>query len=269
MKHTDKRGTTIAQTHKGCQGRSTYDAMVISQPSIDTTRLNWSNLIITFNDTDMCYRIIRHELYAIVLCRFGCPRSVAVYHSLTIAQMTNKILTTHGKSIASLVKKSSLNLGGSGQGSADSGVLWHCHMESLLDALDKFSFSFQFTDISNMIHYLQYIIGYICNNSIRCNLPNNKPSDELICITTTVLQSWQQLLRHIRGDLSLPKCLFTLITWMPTTNRSNSYDNHRRIARWQEKQYVAWKESKQGGIYTEGVVINRVPTLSKAPTYVY
>ena len=50
-----------------------------------------------------------------------------------------------------------------------------------------------------------------------CNLPDNTPTDVLLQTTTTVLQSWQRLLRHTGEDLSLIKCLFTLVTWVPTT----------------------------------------------------
>ena len=49
-----------------------------------------------------------------------------------------------------------------------------------------------------------------------CNLPNDTPMDVLLHTATTVLQSWQRLLRHTGGDLFLPKYLFTLVTWIPT-----------------------------------------------------
>ena len=90
-------------------------------------------------------------------------------------------------------------------------------MEPLLDALTQFSPGFQFTDVTTSISFLQHIVGYIDDNTIMCNLPDNTPTNVLLQTATTVLQSWQRLLRHTGGDLSLPKCLFTLVTWVPTT----------------------------------------------------
>ena len=87
-------------------------------------------------------------------------------------------------------------------------------MEPLLAALKQFSPGFQFTDVSNLVSFLQHIVGYIDDNTIMCNLPNETPTDILLQTATTVLQSWQRLLRHTGGDLSLPKCLFTLVTWV-------------------------------------------------------
>lgn len=93
-------------------------------------------------------------------------------------------------------------------------VIW----SFLLDTLIQFSPGFQFTDVSSLIHVIQYNIGYMDNNSILCNLLNNTLTDELITISTTVLQSWKHLLRHTGGNIYLHKCLSTLITWIPTYN---------------------------------------------------
>ena len=218
MRHADHAGVNSNQTHGGRQGRSTYDAMIISQLSTDITRLNRSNLLVKFNDADGCYDRMRPELCSIVLRRYGCPKSIATCHSKTITHMKHKILTANGESIITIINTLPLKLGGTGQGSAGSGPSWHCHMEPLLDALIKFSPGFQFTDITNTIKFIQYIIGYIDDNTIVCNLPNDTSTQILLQTATSVLQSWQRLLRHTGGDLSLPKCLFTLITWVPTRN---------------------------------------------------
>ena len=78
-------------------------------------------------------------------------------------------------------------------------------MEPLLDALTQFSPGFQFTDVTNLISFLQHIVGYIDDNTIMCNLPNDMHTDILLQTATTVLQLWQRLLRHTGGDISLPK----------------------------------------------------------------
>lgn len=78
----------------------------------------------------------------------------------TIVQMVHKILAAHGILIETNANMLTLKLDGTGQGSAESGVLWHCHMEPMLNALTQFSPRFQFTDVTHLIHFIQYIIGY-------------------------------------------------------------------------------------------------------------
>ena len=89
-------------------------------------------------------------------------------------------------------------------------------MDPLLDALTQFSPGFQFTDVTKLINFLQYIVGYIDDNTTMRNLTNATSTDVLLQTATTVLQSWHRLLRHTGDNLSLPKCLFTLVTWIPT-----------------------------------------------------
>ena len=74
MRHADKFGVNSDQTHGGRQGRSTYDAMIISQLTNDITRLNKSNLLALFNDADGCYDRMRPELCSVTLRRDGCPQ---------------------------------------------------------------------------------------------------------------------------------------------------------------------------------------------------
>ena len=132
MRHADGMVINSTQTHGGRQGRSTYDAMLISQLSNDITRLNHSTLITMFNDADGYYDQMRPELCSIALRRIGCPKSVASCHSRTITHMVHRILTAHGVSHSAITNSPSLRLGDTGQGSAGSGVSWHCHMEPLL-----------------------------------------------------------------------------------------------------------------------------------------
>lgn len=56
MRYADTIWVNSTQIHGERQCRSTYDDMIISQPSNDITRLNHSNLLITSNDADGCYQ---------------------------------------------------------------------------------------------------------------------------------------------------------------------------------------------------------------------
>jgi len=209
MRHTDSQRTNSNQTYGGRQGHITYDDMIISQLSTDITCLNRSNLLIIFNNADECYDRMCPQLYFLVLRRMSCPKSVVSCYTRTLAHLVHKILTAHAVSTQSIT----LKFGGSCQGSAGSGASWHCYMEPLLDALSHYSPGCQFTDVTITIHFLLYLIGYIDDNSILCT-----PVIDLRQTATNVFQCWQTLLHHTGGDLSLTKCVFTMVTWIATSN---------------------------------------------------
>ena len=98
IRHDDTYGTNSHQTHGGRQCRSTYDVMIINQLSTDITRLNKSNILVMFNDTDGCYDRMRPELISIVLRRMSCPKLIAACQTRTLVHMVHKILTAHGVS---------------------------------------------------------------------------------------------------------------------------------------------------------------------------
>ena len=116
----------------------------------------------------------------------GIPLPVFSYHSRTITHMVSRILTAHYESSVSINNTHGLKLGKNGQGCACSDVSWHYHMEPLLEGLPKFSHVFQFTDITNLVCFLQYMTGYIDENLILCSLPNSSPTHEILQIATTV-----------------------------------------------------------------------------------
>ena len=91
MRHADTNGINSRQTHGGHQGRSTYDAMVISQLSTDITRLNNSNLLVMFNDADGCYDRMRPELISLLVRRMSCPKQIASCHTRTLVHMVHKV----------------------------------------------------------------------------------------------------------------------------------------------------------------------------------
>lgn len=80
MGYADNAGPNSTQTHGKRQGRITYDTMMISQLFTSITRLNKSYLLITYNDTDGCYAMMKSELCSIVLYRMGYPKAVASCH---------------------------------------------------------------------------------------------------------------------------------------------------------------------------------------------
>ena len=59
-----------------------------------------------------------------------------------------------------------LPLSGSGQGNGGEPICWHAHMEPLLIAFSKDNKGFYFEDPSQIIKFLQWVVGYVDDNSL-------------------------------------------------------------------------------------------------------
>lgn len=104
--------------------------------------------------------------------------------------MEYTILTVYGESIILIITTLQFKVGGTGRGNTGSRVSWYCQMEPLLDTLTTFFPEFQLTDVTNVIRFIQYIIGHIDDNTITYNLPNNTTIKLLRQTAKSVLQSW-------------------------------------------------------------------------------
>ena len=95
--------------------------MIIRQRSSDTARLNQTNMIAAFNDTDGYYDQMQPELCTIVLRRLGFLHNVAISYPCTCISIKHKILTTHGISTEIITNNTSLRFEGSRKDSTASG----------------------------------------------------------------------------------------------------------------------------------------------------
>lgn len=77
MWYTIALGANSTQIYDGRQDRSTYDNMLIIQLSNAITRLDHSNLLLTFNDADGCYNRMWQDMCTIAKYQVGCTRLVA------------------------------------------------------------------------------------------------------------------------------------------------------------------------------------------------
>lgn len=133
--------------------------------------------------------------------------------SKNVVQMVHKTPTVHGISTDTIDNTLVLKLGGTNQGSTCSGVLWYYHIEPMLNALTQFSPGYQFTNVAhtNPLHPIYYSIYWWQLNPLPPSHWHTHEGIPSYCNHCTLILA--KIWRHTGWDLSLSKCLFTLVTW--------------------------------------------------------
>ena len=86
-------------------------------------------------------------------------------------------------------------------------------MEPLIIAYAKDSRGFSFKDPGHLLHFLQWVVGYVDDNSLILTFRDGEPIEEVLQEAQTALASWQKLLQITGGDLALEKCVYSVMGW--------------------------------------------------------
>ena len=72
-------------------------------------------------------------------------------------------------------------------------------MEPLIIAYAKDSRGFSFKDPGHLLHFLQWVVGYVDDNSLILTFRDGEPIEEVLQEAQTALASWQKLLQITGG----------------------------------------------------------------------
>ena len=176
-------------------------------------------MITLFNDAAGCYDRMRHNLTTITTRRMGCPKEFALCHARVQNQMKHFVKTKAGVSKEYFQASALLNIGGLGQGNGGGPISWHSHMEPLLQAYAQDNPGFSFTDPTSTLSFLQWIVGFVDDNSLNITFRDDQTIKEALKIAQAALSSWKQLLQLTGGDLALEKCVYSVMGWVQQKGR--------------------------------------------------
>ena len=127
--------------------------------------------------------------------------------------MKHFVKTANGISEDYIEASDSLPLSGSGEGNGGGPICWHAHMEPLLQAYAANNPGFSFEDPAQAIHFIQWVIGYVDDNSLILTFRGNQTTAEALSAAQAALTSWRKLLQITGGDLALEKCVYSYMGW--------------------------------------------------------
>ena len=86
-------------------------------------------------------------------------------------------------------------------------------MEPLIQAYAKDNMGFSFQDPARLISFLQWVVGYVDDNSLILSFREGENITEVLKKAHRALSSWQKLLQITGGDLALEKSVFSVMGW--------------------------------------------------------
>ena len=92
-------------------------------------------------------------------------------------------------------------------------------MEPLIAAYAKNNKGFSFSDSAHLVHFLQWVVGYVDDNSLILTFRDGQNIEEVLSEAKKALSSWQKLLQLTGGDLALEKC----VSWGGNTKKEKRY----------------------------------------------
>ena len=87
-------------------------------------------------------------------------------------------------------------------------------MEPLLAAYSKDNPGFSFTGPIGMLCFLQWIVGFVDDNSLNITFREGQTVKEALQQAQSALSSWKTLLQLTGGDLSLEIFLYSFMGWV-------------------------------------------------------
>ena len=156
---------------------------------------------------------MRHNLTTLTIRRMGCPKEFALCHARVQNQMKHYIKAKSRVSSEYFQASPTLDIGGLGQGNGGGPICWHSHMEPLLEAYTKDNPGFSFQDPTQVHKFIQWIVGYVDDNSINITFKDGQSPQEALHMAQQALTSWRKLLQLTGGDLALEKCVYSYMGW--------------------------------------------------------
>ena len=197
--------------------RGAHDPVFIEELQMEISRLTRKSILQINYDATSCYDRIIPNLAALVSRKFGVPQPVTQTNTTTLERAKYQLKTDLGLSEQTYSHQANeWPIYGTGQGSANSPMIW-CFLSSVLfDAYEENATgaSYEFPDRSGHINLS--MVGYVDDSNGQTNMfaKDQQPTpEELITAAQQDAQGWHDLLQASGGALEVSKCTFQLLSW--------------------------------------------------------
>ena len=196
------------KSYGAVKGKCAHEALTSVQLlAMEQSRLSNSPMIIALKDATGCFDLIRPELIQLIQNSKGVPPETTAAKTTIQQNMKKFVQTGNGRSAHPVQRTLENNLGGIGQGSGEGPQACNDQMGLLKSIHQKHSPGYTSTHPDGVQSITVHSPGFIDNQLDLISLPTNVLALHLIH-TTSILQSWQDLLNTTGIDLSQDKCSF-------------------------------------------------------------
>jgi hypothetical protein len=201
--------------HGARPGHEAKTPVLIEETLNDICYASRKSLISFDNDATSCYDRIIPALASLLGRRHGLHRNVIFVHATTLREAKYKLKTILGISEEFYSHCKIFPIYGTGQGSANSPVIWTIVSSVLFDVHAEAGHGAQFTSPDKSMSVNLSMVGFVDDSTGHVNKFNDDVQphpDALAEIMRLDAQLWSNLLWLSGGLLELPKCLYIIIS---------------------------------------------------------
>ena len=194
----------------GLPGRDAMTPVFLEELQWEITRISCRPLLRMDFDATSCYDRIIPNLASLVARSFGQHRLLVAIHAKFLKQAKYLLKTKLGLSNEHYSDSELHPIYGTGQGSANSPVIWVLISSRLFDAHASKAQGASFSSPDRTVHTPVHMIGFVddSNNCVNDFAQSNVPVQEILTQAQHDAQLWNDLLHCSGGALEVRKCMF-------------------------------------------------------------
>ena len=196
----------------GLPGRDAMTPIFLEELQWETTRASRRSLLRMDFDASSCYDRIIPSIASLAARSFGQHQALCFIHATFLRQAKYFLKTKLGLSDEEFSHRTLHPIYGTGQGSANSPVIWVLISSRLFDAHAARAYGATFFSPDRSLQLQMFMIGFVDDSNACVNdfaNPNQSPT-VLLQRATADAQLWNDLLCCSGGALEIPKCAYHL-----------------------------------------------------------
>jgi hypothetical protein len=195
----------------GLPGRDATTPIFLEELQWETSRASRRSLLRMDFDASSCYDRIIPSI-ASLAGSYGQHQALCFIHGTFLQQAKYVLKTKLGLSDEEYSHCRLHPIYGTGQGSANSPVIWALISSRLFDAQAARAYGATFVSPDRIFHLQIFMIGFVDDSNACVNdfLNPDQSPDVLLERATTDAQLWNDLLCCLGGALEIPKCAYHL-----------------------------------------------------------
>ena len=196
----------------GLPGKDAMTPILLEELQWETSRASRRTLLRMDFDAASCYDRIIPSVASLAARSFGQHKALCIIHASFLQHAQYFLKTKLGLSEEAYSHCHLHPIYGTGQGSANSPVIWALISSRLFDAHAAKAHGATFVSPDRTYHLQVFMIGFVDDTNASVNdfeNPVQSPTT-IICKATADAQLWNDLLRCSGGALELSKCVYQL-----------------------------------------------------------
>lgn len=198
--------------------RQTIDALILKELTYDLANLTRTSLATFDNDAQGCYDRVPCTLAMLASRRLGADKTICRLQADNLQNISHRLKTAYGISTSTYRSTDTFEIHGQGQGSRSAPPTWVFISSLLLDCMSQLgkglSFSCPYNQLVHTRHndaFVDDVTGF--TNLFLSELSGATVLPSLISNMQSDANLWSHLLHLSGGKLSLPKCLYYILSW--------------------------------------------------------